>query len=71
MPPLVSTGEAAKELGVSVSFLRKLELIGVSPPAQRIAGLDRRVYRSEDVEALRQVIANRRAGMSQVEPDAA
>ncbi len=63
MAPLASTGEVAKQLGVSVSFLRKLELVGASPPAQRIAGLDRRVYRPEDVEALRQVIANRRAGM--------
>ncbi|MGI8405485.1 MAG: MerR family transcriptional regulator [Thermomicrobiales bacterium] len=71
MPPLVSTGEVAKQLGVSVSFLRKLELVGASPPAQRIAGLDRRVYRPEDVEALRQVIAERRAGMSHAELDAA
>lgn len=71
MPLLVSTGEVARELGVSVSFLRKLELIGVSPPAQRIAGLDRRVYRPEDIEALRQVIATRRAGMCHAEPDAA
>ncbi len=71
MAPLVSTGEVAKELGVSVSFLRKLELVGASPPAQRIAGLDRRVYRPEDVEALRQVIADRRAGICHAEPDAA
>ena len=65
MSDMVSTGEAARQLGVSMSLLRKLESIGVTPPAQRIAGLDRRVYTTVDLEALRKIIADRRAGIAQ------
>lgn len=71
MSDMVSTGIAAKQLGVSVSLLRKLESIGVTAPARRVAGVDRRVYTSEDIEELRQVIANRRARFEQAEPVAA
>jgi len=56
---------------VSVSFLRKLETIGVTQPARRLAGFDRRFYSAEDVERLREVIADRRARVSQAEPVAA
>ncbi len=65
MSGMVSTGEAARQLGVSMSLLRKLESIGVTPPAQRIAGLDRRVYTPIEVEELRKIIADRRAGIAQ------
>jgi DNA-binding transcriptional MerR regulator len=68
---VMSTGQAARELGVSQSLLRKLELIGVAPRAQRIAGLDRRLYSTEEVEALRQIIAERRARVSQAAQEAA
>ncbi len=68
MSDMVSTGEAARQLGVSVSLLRKLESIGVTAPAQRIAGLDRRVYTATDLEILRQIIADRRARGTQAEP---
>jgi len=68
---VMSTGQAARELGVSQSLLRKLESIGVAPPAPRIAGLDRRLYSSQEVEALRQIITERRARVSQAEPVAA
>jgi transcriptional regulator with XRE-family HTH domain len=67
---VMSTGQAARELGVSQSLLRKLELIGVAPRAQRIAGLDRRLYSTQEVEELRQIIADRRASQSP-EPEAA
>jgi len=60
----MSTGTVAKHLGVSTSLLRHLEKIGVTPPAQRIDGLDRRVYTNEEVEVLRQILANRRARQS-------
>jgi DNA-binding transcriptional MerR regulator len=60
MPELMSSGEAARRLDVSVSFLRKLETIGATEPARRLAGFDRRFYSAEDVERLRQVIAKRR-----------
>jgi DNA-binding transcriptional MerR regulator len=65
MSEMVSTGEEARQLGVSMSLLRKLEATGVTPPAQRIAGLDRRIYTPLDVEVLRKIIAGRRAGIAQ------
>ncbi len=68
---VMSTGQAARELGVSQSFLRKLETIGAAPPAQRIAGLDRRLYSAPEVEALRRIIAERRARATQLLPEAA
>ncbi len=61
MAQLMSTGQAARQLGVSVSLLRKLEAIGASPPAQRVAGLNRRFYTSNEVEMLREIIEQRRA----------
>jgi DNA-binding transcriptional MerR regulator len=61
----MSSGEAARRLEVSVSFLRKLESLGVTQPARRLSGFDRRFYSAEDVEHLRQIIANRRASQSQ------
>lgn len=71
MSQVMSIGQAARELGVSPSLVRKLEQIGAAPPAQRIAGLDRRLYSIEDVEQLRRVIADRRARATQAEPVAA
>lgn len=71
MSQVMSTGTVARALGVSTSLLRKLEKDGVTPPAHRISGLDRRVYTAEEVEALRQVIAARRARTTQAEPVAA
>jgi len=65
MIEVMSTGTVAKHLGVSTSLLRHLEKIGVAPRAQRIAGLDRRLYSAQEVEALRQIIANRRARTTQ------
>jgi DNA-binding transcriptional MerR regulator len=61
MTQLMSTGQAARQLGVSVSLLRKLEAIGASPPAQRVAGLNRRFYTTNEVEVLREIITERRA----------
>ena len=58
---LMSTGQVARELGVSTSLLRLLEKTGVTPRAQRIAGLDRRAYSAGEVETIRQIIEQRRA----------
>jgi len=60
MGELFSTGGAAKELGVSMSQLRKLERLGVTAPAHRLAGSDRRVYDAQQMEALRRILASRR-----------
>ncbi len=70
MTQVMSTGTVAKHLGVSTSLLRHLEKIGATPPAQRIDGLDRRVYSPADLEILRRIIAERRAHQSP-QPEAA
>ncbi len=64
MPELMSSGEAARRLGVSPSLLRKLEWTGVTAPARRIGGDVRRVYTEVEVEELRRIIADRRARQS-------
>lgn len=66
---VVTSGEAAKQLGVSVSLLRKLEALEVTPPARRLSRF--RIYTMDEIEELRQVIANRRAGLSRAESQAA
>ncbi len=66
---MVTSGEAAKELGVSVALIQKLERLGVIPPARRLNRF--RVYDETEVEHLRQVIAERRARTPQAEPVAA
>ena len=68
---LYSTGGAAKELDCSPSLLRKLEILGVTTPAHRLFGSDRRAYDARQLEQLRQVIAERRARMTQAEQQAA
>ena len=71
MVQVMSTGTVAKHLGVSTSLLRHLEKIGAIPAAQRIAGLDRRIYSPAEVEELRRIIANRRARTAQPLSEAA
>jgi DNA-binding transcriptional MerR regulator len=58
---LFSIGGAASVLGCSPSWLRKLELLGVTEPAHRLAGSDRRVYSAAQVEALRKLLDQRSA----------
>ncbi len=60
MHDLVSSGHVAQALGISLSYLRKLERTGITPPAQRVAGLDRRIYRREEIEDIRRLLAERR-----------
>ena len=66
---MVTSGQAAKQLGVSVSLLRKLEALEVTPQARRLARF--RVYDETEVEQLRQIITDRRARGSQAGPIAA
>lgn len=54
----VTSGEAAKRLGISWALLWKLEHLGVTPPARRLGRF--RVYSDGEIEALRQVIEQRR-----------
>jgi len=51
---MLSISEAAEELGVSVSYLRLAERLGVVPEARRSAGGHRR-YKQEDIKHLRRL----------------
>ena len=57
--PMLTSGEVARQLGVSVSLLRKLETQQVTPPARRLSRF--RIYTADEVEELRRIIADRRA----------
>ncbi len=63
---LVSTGEIAKRLGVSVALVQKLERNGQLPPALRIEGNPRRVWRSDDWPLIRAKFEARRRKVSTV-----
>ncbi len=49
---ILTIGAAAAELGVSASWLRLAERLGVVPPARRTPGGQRR-YTPEDIQQLR------------------
>ena len=55
----VTSGEAAKMLGVSTSWIRRLELDGEIPPARRLSRF--RIYTPVEVEFLRSLLAQRKA----------
>ena len=57
----LSIGAAAEVLGVSPAGIRKWEKLGVIPPAARLVGSDRRLYRLEDVEVIRAKVSEKRA----------
>ncbi len=57
----LSIGGVAEALGVSRSGLRKLERLGVIPPAARLIGSDRRLYRLDDLEVIRATVNERAA----------
>jgi len=59
----ITSGEAARMLGISTSLIRKLELTGVTPKARRLSRF--RVYSPIEVEELRKIITDRRAGIAQ------
>ena len=57
----IGIGPLAEQLGVSRSAVRKWETKGWIEPAPRLAGSDRRVYRVDDLEVIRQQVSERRA----------
>lgn len=57
---LLSIGTVAELVGRSPVVLHTLEREGLIPPALRVEGRDWRIYRREDLPAIRQAIANRR-----------
>lgn len=64
-------GRVAEELGVSRSAIRRWEERGVIEPAARLAGSDRRVFRPDDIEAIRERVASARAARRQGGPERA
>lgn len=61
MGTLMSIGGVAAAVQCSPALLRYLERQGVLPPPSRLDGSNRRVYRIEDVETVRRILAERRA----------
>ncbi len=61
MGELLSIGGVAAAVQRSPALLRQLERDGVLPAAARLIGSERRVYRAEDLPAIRRVLADRRA----------
>ena len=61
MGDVVSVGEAARRLGCSASMLRKIETIGLAPPAQRVGGARSRIYTATEIEHIRRLLVARRA----------
>jgi DNA-binding transcriptional MerR regulator len=59
-PRFLSVGGAAAVIGVSPSTLQNWERRGVTPPAARLSGSNRRVYDVADMEALMTVAEERR-----------
>jgi len=59
MSEQVLVGEAAKRLGVSTGWIRRLELDGEIPPARRLSRL--RIYTPTEIEYLRHLLEQRRA----------
>jgi len=59
-PRFLSIGGVAEALGVSTSALRLWETTGVTPPAARLTGSDRRVYSLADLDRLRPIAEERR-----------
>ncbi len=74
MNNLYSTGGAARALGCSQSLLRKLEFAGLVEPPHRLVGSGRFAYDADQVEALRELLAQRNTlpkSRQLVEPEAA
>ena len=57
---LIGSTSLAARLGVSPSTIKLWERVGVLDPARRVEGSNRRVYRLDDVEVIREQAARRR-----------
>ena len=57
---LVGIGAIATRLGLSPSYVRKLERQGALPPALRVDVVGRRVWRARDIEEAAARLAERR-----------
>ncbi len=62
---------AAERLGISPSGLRRWERAGWIPPAIRVAGSGRRLYRPSDIQAIRERVEAERAARQHGGPERA
>ncbi|MDP9357293.1 MAG: MerR family transcriptional regulator [Chloroflexota bacterium] len=58
----------AERLGVSPSGVRRWERIGWIPPATRVAGSGRRLYRPSDIQEIRERVEAERAARQHGDP---
>lgn len=56
----MSIGLVAARVGVSASGIRRLEASSAIPKSERVAGLDRRFWRADQLPAIKEAIASRR-----------
>ena len=63
MSEQMTSGEAARLLGVSAVWIRRLELDGEIPPARRLSRF--RIYTPTEVEYLRHLLEQRKANRQQ------
>lgn len=56
---LISTGGLAARIGRSPSTIKYFEAAGVIPPAVRVEGSNRRVWRDSDVAVIEDLIGRR------------
>lgn len=61
---LLGPGELGSRIGYSVSGVKKLERLGVIPPASRMVGSNRRVWKGSDLPVIQERIKERRASRS-------
>ncbi len=61
---LLGPGELAARTGYSVSGIKKLERLGIIPPAARLVGSGRRVWKGSDVSVIQERIRQRRAAVA-------
>ncbi len=64
-------GDVAERLGVSPSGVRRWERIGWIPPATRVAGSGRRLYRPSDIQEIRERVEAERAARQHGGPERA
>lgn len=61
---LLGPGELGSRIGYSVSGVKKLERLGIIPPAMRLVGSGRRVWKGADVPVIEERIKQRRADLA-------
>lgn len=59
---LLGTGDVARHTGVSVGLVKKLDRLGLLPPAARLGSSGRRVWSLDQLDVIEERITARRDG---------